>query len=212
MSETPRHQCLIYDGSPEHQLPAIALMIQKKLNENFRCLYLNSALMVEQMRSCLEIMGVDVSKEIFKNRLVISSELVTAADGTFDSQQMLQKLEEAINQALEDGYVGLFATGDMTFEFGDEKNFSKLMDYEYGLENLFEIRKELSGICQYHVDTLPKGIASRALLTHQSIFINETLSRLSPHYSPLTSNFTDYSGANDALEEILTLSRKARGF
>ncbi len=35
---------------------------------------------------------------------------------------MLHKLEDALDQALSDGYKGLWATGDMTWEFGSEKN------------------------------------------------------------------------------------------
>jgi hypothetical protein len=44
MEETPRHQCLIYDGSPAKMLPALAAHIKQKLDENIRCLYLNGLL------------------------------------------------------------------------------------------------------------------------------------------------------------------------
>src|SRR5689334_11845894 len=48
-----RHQCLIYQGSPAGQLPAVAATIRKKLRENERCLYLNSPPMVAGLRSYL---------------------------------------------------------------------------------------------------------------------------------------------------------------
>jgi MEDS: MEthanogen/methylotroph, DcmR Sensory domain len=97
---------------------------------------------------------------------------------------MLDMLEDALDQALGDGHEGLFATGDMTWEFGSEKNFSKLMDYEYRLEELMHKRPELCGICQYHQDTLPHEVTRQALLTHPMLFINETLSRVNPSYAP----------------------------
>ena len=70
----------------------------------------------------------------------------------------------------------------MTWEFGSEKEMGKLLEYEWKLEDLFGRLPGLSGICQYHIDTLPRDAVQKGLLAHQSIFINETLSRLNPHY------------------------------
>jgi hypothetical protein len=93
-------------------------------------------------------------------------------------------LKEAVDQALKEGYKGLWATGDMTWEFGSEKNLAKLLDYECGLEELFQTTPALSGICQYHRETLPGHIMWNALLTHPSVFINHTLQRVNPYYVP----------------------------
>jgi len=46
-------------------------------------------------------------------------------------------LEAAVRQALSDGYRGLFATGDMTWEFGPDRDFKKLPEYELALQELF---------------------------------------------------------------------------
>jgi hypothetical protein len=183
MERESRHQCLIYEGSPSQQLPALASMIVRKLDEGHRCLYLNSRPMVAGMRSCLAAKGVDVVSDVAKARLVLSSE-PASTDGDFDTDMMLDSLEDALDQALDDGYEGLWATGDMTWEFGSEKNLAKLMAYEYRLEELMLKRPELSGICQYHQDTLPREATRQALLTHPLIFVNETLSRVNPEYAP----------------------------
>lgn len=159
-------------------------MIRRKLDEGHRCLYLNSPPMVAGIMACLAAAGIDVESEVAKDRIVLSSESIPSADGGFDVELMLHKLEEALDQALSDGYVGLWATGDMTWEFGSEKNFAKFMEYENRLEQLMQKRPELCGICQYHQDTLPCEVTQQALLTHRMIFINETLSRVSPSYVP----------------------------
>src|ERR1700722_7286144 len=169
MENEARHQCLIYEGSPSKQLPKMAATIQRKLNEGQRCLYLNSRPMVAGIRSSLAALGVDVAYELARGSLILSSDPVTSPDGSFDVGLMLRKLEDAINQALSDGYEGLWATGDMTWEFGSEKNFTKLMEYERGLEGLFRKRRELSGICQYHRDALPHEAVRKGLLTHRMI-------------------------------------------
>lgn len=182
MKLSPRHQCLIYTGSPAPHLPGLAALVRQKLNENYRCLYLNSLPMVAGMRSYLFAAGVDVSQEVNKNRLVLLSSTEHLQNGHFDIDRMIRLLDDALNQALIDGYQGLWATGDMSWEFGPEKDFSKLLEYEWRLEEFLQRNPALSGICQYHTDTLPDQAVQQGLLTHQSIFLNHTLSRLNPHY------------------------------
>jgi hypothetical protein len=65
---------------------------------------------------------------------------------------------------------------------GPEKDFSTLLDYEWRLEEFLQAHPALCGICQYHADTLPGDALRHGLLTHQSLYINETLSRINPYY------------------------------
>ncbi len=182
MTQIPRHQCLVYAGSPAAHLPVFAAMIRLKLTENNRCLYLNSPPMVAGLRSYLFAAGVDVPKEIAKGSLVLSSDTGHLQDGKFSVDRILEMLQDAVIQAMTDGYQGLLATGDMSWEFGPEKDFSKLIDYERRLEELFLKHPTMYGICQYHTDTLTPEIVRQGLVSHPAIFINETLSRLNPNY------------------------------
>jgi hypothetical protein len=115
---------------------------------------------------------------------------------------MLHKLEDAFDRALDDGYKGLWATGDMTWEFGDKKNFPRLLEYEWKLEELFKRRPELHGVCQYHHDTLPPDFMRKGLLAHKTLFVNETLSILNPHY--LESRLSaEQAAANSDLDRVI---------
>lgn len=182
MKPTPRHQCLIYEGAPSLQLRALAAMTRDKLQENYRCLYLNSPPMVAGMQSYLAAAGVDVSREIGNGSLVLSSGQEHLIDGVFDPARMIRTLEDILRQALDDGCAGVWATGDMTWEMGSEKNLSKLLEYEWLLEQFLEAHAEFAGVCQYRCDTLPREAVRQGLVGHPSIFVNETLSRLNPHY------------------------------
>src|ERR1700691_2900656 len=106
MPPATQHQCLIYDGAPSRHLPAIAAVVREKLEQNYRCLYLNSRPMVAGMRSYLAATGVDVTHEVTKTSLVLSSDQSHLTDGYFDVQRMMRTLEDALGQALHDGYVG----------------------------------------------------------------------------------------------------------
>jgi len=183
MDPASRHQCLIYEGPPSRHLAALAEVVRQKLNENKRCLYLNSEPMVAGMRSYLAAAGVDVAHETANAKLVLSSERHHLFDGRqFDVDQMIRALEGALKQALKDGYQGLWATGDMTWELGPDKDFSRLLEYEWRLEEFFRANPQMSGICQYHVDNIPRPIVRQGLLAHPSIFLNQTLSLLNPVY------------------------------
>ena len=85
--------------------------------------------------------------------------------------RMVRTLEEAVEKALRDGYVGLWATGDMTWEFGPEKDFTKLVEYEKRLDALFHRQGALCGICQYHKDTLAPKCVQQGLRLHGDILL-----------------------------------------
>jgi len=182
---------MIYEGSPAKQLPGLAALIVQNLKENCRCVYLNSPAMVAGIRSYLAAAGLNVAEEVNKGALVLSSDDRHLIEGRFEVERMLSMLTDTIYQALSDGYERLWVTGDMTWELGAEKSLDKLLEYESALERLFRKHPSLSGICQYHEDTLPSEIIHQGLHTHQGVYISETLSRINPYYiSPeLSANY-----------------------
>jgi MEDS: MEthanogen/methylotroph, DcmR Sensory domain len=168
---THRHQCLIYEGSPSQHLPALAATRRQKLDDNYRCLYLNSPVMVAGLRSSLASQGLDVFHHTSKGSLVLSSERHHLLDGCFDVDRMLADLDDAVESSLKEGYKALWATGDISWEFGPQKDFSKLLEYEKRLEEFLQRHPAFSGICQYHAGTLPREALRQGLLAHPSIFI-----------------------------------------
>lgn len=178
------HQCFIYEGSPSRYLPGLAVTLRRKLRENYRCLYLNSPVMVAGMRSYLAAEGLDVAEEIGRTNLILTSDQGHLENDHFSVDRMLQTLRNALQQALDDGFEGLWATGDMTWEFGSKKDFSKLLEYEWKLEEFFQDHSALGGVCMYHADTLPRETLRQGILAHPSIYLNETLSRVNPLYLP----------------------------
>ncbi len=96
METIPRHQCLIYEGSPSRQLPALAALVRQKLDENFRCLYMNSPVMVAGIRCYLAAAGIDIAHELEKTSLVLSSAQQHLIKGRFDVDRMMQTLEDAM--------------------------------------------------------------------------------------------------------------------
>lgn len=184
MEPIPRHQCLFYEGAPLLHLPALARVIRTKLEQNYRCLYLNSRPMVLWMRSYLDTEGVDVEQEVARGSLILESEQRHLVNGRFEIDRMLQMLQDALAKARSDGHAGLWATGDMSWEMGPEKNLAALFEYERRLEEFLSMHPDMGGICQYRSDVLPREAVREGFVTHRSIFINETLSMVNPHFLP----------------------------
>ncbi len=173
----------MYHGSPSHHIPMMAAVIKTKLEQKHRCLYFDSKRMVAGLRSHLAQIGVDVARETAQNSLVISSDLGhLSEDQTFDADRMIATLEDTLNQTLHDGYAGLWASGDIAWEFGPKLDFAQLLQYEMRLEEFMCARAEMSGICQYHAGVLPSDAMQTGHEMHPSFFIDETQSRLNPAY------------------------------
>jgi hypothetical protein len=211
MNEISRHRCLIYDGAPSTQMPAMAAAISERLSANYRCLYLNSPPMVAGMPAYLRAAGVDPGDAIARGALVLSSDQEHLVDGEFNVERMLVKLADAVRQALSDGYAGLWASGDMLWEFGSEKNLAKLLSYEVGLESLLEAQPALCGICQYHRDIFPESGVKIAIYTHQAVYVNESLVRLNPHYRQLATLRSSPNAAGAHLDDMLNSLRGQAG-
>ena len=181
--------------------------MREQLLQGNRCLYLNSPPMVSGMRSYLAAAGVDVEREAAKGSLIVSSDRSHLMGTHFDVDQMMNQLEDAVTQASHDGYKGLWATGDMTWELGPEQDFSQLLEYEWRLEELFLRRPSLSGVCQYHSDTLPQQAVRDGLSAHASMFVNETLSRVNPYYRRSESSISLPASDRELEAAVSHLSR-----
>jgi hypothetical protein len=161
----------------------IAEVIKAKLQHQHRCCYLNSNRMVTELRSHLALAGVDVSRETARNTLVLSSDCNHLnKDQTFDVERMIAFLEDALKQALHDGYAGLWVTGDVAWEFGPKGDFGQLAAYEKRLEEFLCAHAEISGICQYHAGALPPDSMRTGYEMHPSHFIDAAHSRLNPDF------------------------------
>ena len=183
MDILPRHQCLVYSGSPNLHLRPVSLVMCDKLKRRHRCIYLNSAPMVAGMGSYLAAAGVDVDQEVRESNLILSSERPHLANDRFDVDGMLESLRSELERALREGYAGLWATGDMTWEMGPDQDVAKLAEYERRLDEFLRTHPQMGGICQYHANTLQKEVVDQAMRVHPAFFINETLSILNPQFS-----------------------------
>src|SRR5262249_25959752 len=145
--------------------------------------------MIAEIQSSLATAGVDVAFELQRSNLILSSARPHLVEGHFEIDEMLQSLKTEFDRAMNDGYAGLWATGDMTWEMGPDQDVMKLLKYEWGLEQFIHSHPQFSGICQYNLNTFPKALLQEAISLHPATFINETLSILNARFTPMESAF-----------------------
>jgi hypothetical protein len=90
----------------------------------------------------------------------------------------------------------------MTWELGPDKDFSKLVEYEWRLEEFFRENPQLGGVCQYHVETMPGRFLRQGVASHPAIFINETLSTINPIYR-YSHSFLDIQYGAPELDSLI---------
>jgi MEDS: MEthanogen/methylotroph, DcmR Sensory domain len=200
-----RHQAFIDHGSPSGHIPIVAAVIKARLKEDHRCLYFNSESMVAGLRSHLAEIGVDVDRETMKNSLVFTSHLGHLSDDqTFDVNEMIGTLDDTLVQALRDGFVGLWASGDIAWELGPKRDFGQLLQYEMQLEEFICSHKEMSGICLYDASVLPPDAILTGHVMHPSICISETESRLNPAFKPRPEDVLEVFFSDEFLRRAST--------
>lgn len=197
---TSRHRCLIYEGHPSEQLPVIAPLLLDGLKERRRCLYLGDPGMVAMVRAALAERGLDVPEAVARGALVFSSDRSHLRAGRFDPDGMVTGLKRLVDDAVRDGYSGLWATGDMRWETGEDADADRLREYEARLERVFD-EKPLAGVCQYHRATLPPRTVQTALESHRAVHVGGALLRDNLFFVPPDLLLRDDPGARDRLAE-----------
>lgn len=113
--------------------------------------------------------GVDVDRELERGALIVRGQRETyLRKARFDSSAMLTFLAEAAREAREEGFVGLRATGEMTWAAGREPGREELLLYEE-LLNDFTAAHGIVGLCQYHVDSFEPDVIEGVTRIHPKV-------------------------------------------
>jgi MEDS: MEthanogen/methylotroph, DcmR Sensory domain len=178
----PAHQCLLHNGASPRQWSALAAVIRGELRQNHKCIYLDTLNRIAELRPFLEAAQIDVDKEVGQKRLLLSADQQHLVGGNFDPDRMIGAWDVAYQQALDQGYEGLWITGDSAWEMGPREDYSKLFQYEQRVEIFIRDHPNMSAICQYQVGTVSREAVRHGLLTHQSFFVTENLSMVNPYF------------------------------
>jgi len=176
------HVCMYYE-TPEEQLAIVRAYIAVGLKRGERCLYVADDRTIPEIVNALRSEGIDVNRERKRGAL----DLLTSRDahllgGRFDCEAMLKLLNDAVDEALKDGFKGLRAAGEMTWILKDAPGTGGAIEYE-ALMNEFYPRSPALGLCLYHRARFEAETLREALRTHPRVVVHEHVCS-NPYFEP----------------------------
>ena len=174
------HVCTLY-SSPEEQLRAAIEYIREGLARGERCLYVCCEHDLTSFRAALKRAGIDVKAEEARGAIL----LLTKHDGhlktgAFDPAAMIAMLTAAVQDALDAGFAGLCAAGDMTWLLDEAPGSERIAEYESALNHFYRAHRAL-GLCLYR-RTMPAELLDHCLATHPVVRVEGPLLLTNPFY------------------------------
>jgi hypothetical protein len=176
-----QHVCLFYDTADE-QLTVSGEYLARGLARGDRCLYVSDGSMIDRLRRSLEQGGVDVTAALDRRALVmLTKDEAYLKGGRFDVEGMVTMLGQTVQQALDDGFAGLTAAGDMAWILDEERGPDEAIEYE-ALMNEFYARSPALGLCLYDRRRLDPLALEGALRTHPAVLVGHACFDANPFY------------------------------
>jgi MEDS: MEthanogen/methylotroph, DcmR Sensory domain len=175
------HVCTLYSNRDE-QLAAAVEYIRGGLMRGERCLYVVCEHSPDEFRDGLRSAGIDVQAEETRGALL----LLTKHDGhlsggSFDPDKMISMLHVAVKDALDAGFSGLCAAGDMSWLLDEAQGSERIAEYEARL-NAFYPSSNALGLCLYNRAKLPAATLDHSLATHPHVRIDGDILLENPFY------------------------------
>ena len=130
--------------------------------------------------------------------------------GTFSAAKMIDMLRGAVQDALDCGFAGLCAAGDMTWLLDDAPGSHEILEYEALLNRFYgDPKNKALGLCQYNRKTLPGQILDKCMATHKHIRIAGPMIVENPFYElPELAMSRAHDGADitEKLQQIDSVS------
>jgi len=175
------HICTLY-ASPEEQLQAAVEYIQAGLDRNEQCLYVCGEHTPDELRTALQSAGIDVKQEEARGALnLVTKGEAHLKDGHFNAKNMLSFLHQAVKDALDSGFQGLCAAGDMNWVMDGAAGTEELAEYESGLNKFYADNRAL-GLCQYNRKSMPSQFLDHCIATHRFVRIEGPIALENPFY------------------------------
>ena len=184
MLKPRNHVCLIY-GNAVDQLSVIVPFLRQALARGERILYILDDRTTEEIIQALASAQLDVGYERERGAL----RFLTKQDAylrltKFIPERMIDFVRQQEEQALREGFSGLFLTGEMTWACGPEVGNDHLIEYE-ALLNQLEHHPHLTILCQsrHNRSRFEAPSIHAALRTHPLVITGDALCG-NPFYQP----------------------------
>lgn len=158
------HVAFFYRTKAE-QLKTAIPFIAIGLERNEKCLYIAEDHTPAQISQQLQDFGVDVRKAKETGALSIVTKHETyLKHGAFQPHKMIVDLCDAVQAALDEGFAGLRAAGELSWALDLPSALIQMVNYEEELEDHFH--SKFAALCQYDESRFPVNLIARIKDVH----------------------------------------------
>jgi len=169
------HVCAIYNNEDE-LARVVGDFLADGLRNSERCWYLPASEEAPAVRAALRARHLDTSREAKRGALnLLESNAAYSIRGNFDPEETMMWFNNAIEQALCDGFSGFRAAANMSWALDLEDGPERLIVYEALLRSLFSSARA-TGLCLYDRNLMPLAVIDGALSTHPVVCTHGTYS------------------------------------
>ena len=165
------HICSICD-TEEERLRTAAAYLADGLRRGERCVYIGATRAVlQRFDVALQAAGLDAAALTERGVLIeLTHAEAHLIDGRFDCERMLTMIDDAVRQAIADGFSGLRVCGDMSWLLLEAPGSAEVGEYEARLNQFFANTRS-AAMCQYNRQRLPPPLIDMALATHSTVVV-----------------------------------------
>ena len=176
--QSGQHICWLYETQEEYDT-VIASFIRQGIRNNVRIIYIRDTSLESRFR--FDFSAFRPSLE--PGQVVeLTAQEIYFPEQIFDPIRVIACIEALITQAIEDGYAGLYITGEMTWVLQSFPGSERLIEYESLVNETIRSRPVLR-LCQYRTCYFPPARLMDFLVTHPLVLLG-TQSYENIYYTP----------------------------
>ena len=188
------HVCCFYETT-EKQRAMLMPFLREGLERGRKVVYVLDAISPEAILAYFRRGGLDVEPYLTRGQMVfLTSDETHVREGVFDPDRMIVQLQAQTDQALAEGYGGLYITCETAWALRGVPGSERLIEYE-GKVNEFFPGSKCVALCQYDWRSFGPQLLMDVLSTHPVAVVNAVLYDNYYYMSPATVLGHDVSAA-----------------
>lgn len=160
------HACVFY-RSEASLLEVLTPYIAQGLRVGERCFLAQKAQVIKRLLLDLRFIGIDTEKEIRNGNLELhTQDEVYFPNRRFEPEALIDRLMEAIEDAIKRGYSGFRTAGELSWAVDGRSECDQVIEYEKLVEKAYPGRPAV-GICQYDMERFSPEVLDCVLEVHR---------------------------------------------
>ena len=161
------HMVFLYeDKNTKSNANLMADYIIARVSKNEKCIFISGDIDIELIMERLKD-SIDLEKMITnKQLLILNNNDAYSKSGKFDPRKMIDLLKVLAFEAIEEGYSAVAITGEISWVLEYDDGVSRIMSYEYLLNEEIFGSYPVSAICRYNINKFSSKMIKNIIEIH----------------------------------------------